>query len=313
MEAEPCFASPSMWLTSSKWRWWSSETVAVVTGGNRGIGFAIVKRLAQLGLTVILTARDTQKGEAALNTLRDQYGLNVHFLPLDVSDPSSINTFASSFKARYGPTLDILVNNAGVSFNDLHNNSVEHAETVIKTNFYGPKLLTQALLPVFRALNTDSSQSSPTRILNISSRLGSLKKMRNSEIREVLESENVSEEEIDETVNMFLEDVKMGRWKNRGWPEYWTDYAVSKLALNAYSKVLGKRYDQLKREEDHQHGLLRVICFCPGFTQTSMTQGKGTHSADDAATFAAALVLLPPQYLPTTVKFFYLPSITSKL
>ncbi|KAI4324371.1 hypothetical protein L6164_023916 [Bauhinia variegata] len=299
MEAEPCFSSPSVYLKLSRGRWWSSETVAVVTGGNRGIGFAIVKLLAELGLTVILTARDTQKGEAAVNTLRDEYGLNVDFLPLDVSDPSSINSFASSFKAKYGPTLDILVNNAGVSFNDLNDNSVEHAETVIKTNFYGPKLLTQALLPVFRALNADSS---PTRILNISSRLGSLNKVINSEIRRVLESENVCEKEIDETVSMFLEDVKMGRWKNRGWPEYWTDYAVSKLALNAYSKVLGKRYDDL-----------RVICFCPGFTRTSMTKGKGTHSPDHAASFAAALALLPPQHLPTTAKFFYLPSIHSKL
>lgn len=49
-------------------RWWSQETVAVVTGGNKGIGLAIGKHLAELGVTVILTARDATKGEKALHS-----------------------------------------------------------------------------------------------------------------------------------------------------------------------------------------------------------------------------------------------------
>lgn len=153
--------------------------MAVVTGGNKGIGFAVVKRLAELGVTVVLTARDREKGEAAVETLRAQGLVDVHFLLLDVSDPLSISSFASSFQAAFG-ALDILVNNAAVSFHDLvlhphqHSNSAmhldpHHAETVINTNFYGPKFLVQALLPVFRR-----SSSSIARILNVSSRLGSL-------------------------------------------------------------------------------------------------------------------------------------------
>lgn len=63
----------------------------------------------------------------------------------------------------------IQVNNAGVSYNELDENSVEHAESVIKTNFYGSKSLIEALLPLFRF-----SSSSITRVLNVSSRLGSL-------------------------------------------------------------------------------------------------------------------------------------------
>lgn len=63
------------------------------------------------------------------------------------------------------------VNNAGVSFNELDENSVEHAESVVKTNFYGPKLLIEALLPLFRC---SSSSSNISRILNVSSKLGSL-------------------------------------------------------------------------------------------------------------------------------------------
>lgn len=72
------------------------------------------------------------------------------------------------------------VNNAAVSFNDVDENSVDNAETVIKTNFYGPKLLTEALLPLFRR------SASTSRILNISSRLGSFNVSLLSSVNEIL-------------------------------------------------------------------------------------------------------------------------------
>ena len=131
-------------------------------------------------------------------------------------------------------------------------------------------------------------------------------KMRNEEIRELLQRENLLEGQIEGTVSLFLKDVKNGIWKSRGWPHYWTDYAVSKLALNAYSRVLAKRYKESG---------LSINCLCPGFTQTSMTNGKGTHTAEQAASVAATLALLPPQDLPTG-KFFLIRSraiATSKL
>lgn len=78
-----------------------------MTGANKGIGFALVKRLAEVGVTVILTARDLERGCRAAMALRAQ-GLPVHFLKLDVSDPSSINTFVSLFRIKFG-ALDILV------------------------------------------------------------------------------------------------------------------------------------------------------------------------------------------------------------
>lgn len=117
----------------------------------------------------------------------------------------------------------------------------------------------------------------------------------NKKIKEIFEDEErLSEEQINIMVNLFLQNVKQGTWKNQGWPEEWTDYAVSKLALNAYSKVLAKRYEGRG---------LSVNCFCPGFTQTSMTRGKGTHSAEDAAEVGAWLALLPPEDL-STGKFY---------
>ncbi|EXB88317.1 (+)-neomenthol dehydrogenase [Morus notabilis] len=277
---------PSSDPFQSPTRWWSKETVAIVTGANKGIGFALVKRLAEIGLTLILTARDLERGSKAVESLKRQ-GLFVHFFRLDVSDPASIQAFVSWFSQNF-PALDILINNAGISYNEIGENSVKQAERVMKTNFFGAKLLTQSLLPFFRR------SSSSSRLLNITSRLGSLDKMRNPSIKAILASKDLSEEQIEGVVNSFLNDVKNGVWESRGWPEMWTDYAVSKLALSAYSRVLAKRYAGLG---------LSVNCYCPGFTQTAMTHGKGTHTADDAAETGARLALLPPHQLPSG-KFF---------
>ncbi|PWA47753.1 NAD(P)-binding Rossmann-fold superfamily protein [Artemisia annua] len=269
-------------------RWWSKDTVAIVTGANKGIGYALVKRLAELGLSVVLTARDESKGSKAVNSLKE-LGLerNVCFCQLDISDPVSVRSFVSWFKSRFDG-FDILVNNAAVCYNTMGENSIDHAETVINTNYYGSKLFTEAMLPFFHC------SASTSRILNISSRLGTLDKLKNAKMKALLgDKETLSEERIDMVVNLFLQDVKEGIWKMQGWPEIWTDYSVSKLALNAYSQVLACKYE----------GVVSVNCFCPGFTQTSMTDGKGNHSADDAAEMAATIALLPPKAL-TTGKFY---------
>ncbi|CAN6235497.1 unnamed protein product [Urochloa humidicola] len=211
--------------------WWSRETVAVVTGANRGIGHALAARLAEHGLTVVLTARDGARGEAAAAPLRAR-GLAVAFRRLDVSDPASV---AEWLRDHVGG-LDILVNNAAVSFNEIDTNSVEHAETVLRTNFYGAKMLTEALLPLFR------QSPATSRILNISSQLGLLNKVTDPSLKALLlDEDTLAEAAIEAMVSRFLAQVKDGTWGGQGWPKVWTDYSVSKLALNAYSRMLARR------------------------------------------------------------------------
>ena len=78
-----------------------------MTGANKGIGYAMVKRLSELGVTVILTARDNARGLKAVETLKG-LGFDVFFHCLDISDHASILDFASWFKHQFGQ-LDILV------------------------------------------------------------------------------------------------------------------------------------------------------------------------------------------------------------
>ncbi|CAN6238588.1 unnamed protein product [Urochloa humidicola] len=299
-----CVSSKDKETDPPKAPWWTGETVAVVTGANRGIGLALAARLAEQGLSVVLTARDEARGEAAAAALRAglrqrRGGAAVRFRRLDVADPASVASFASWVRDELGG-LDILVNNAAVSFNEIDTNSVEQAETVLRTNFYGAKMLTEALLPLFRRAPTTS------RILNISSQLGLLNKLRDPSLRRMLLDESsLTERDIEGMVSRFLAEVGDGTWRGRGWPEVWTDYAVSKLALNAYSRVLAAR---LAGEG------VSVNCFCPGFTRTDMTRGFGKRTAEEAGRVAAGLALLPPRDLPTG-KFFKwrTPQLYSKL
>ncbi len=80
----------------------TEKRIAVVTGSNRGLGYAICQRLAAQGtIHVIMTSRKEAEGLAARQTLVDQ-GLDVTFHTLDVNDPASIQTLVEWIKATYG-------------------------------------------------------------------------------------------------------------------------------------------------------------------------------------------------------------------
>lgn len=88
------------------------NVVALVTGGNRGIGLEVCHRLARSGLRVILGSRDLGRGRDAARTLAAE-GLDVSVEELDVGDPESVRACARRLKES-GTHVDILINNAGV-------------------------------------------------------------------------------------------------------------------------------------------------------------------------------------------------------
>jgi NAD(P)-dependent dehydrogenase (short-subunit alcohol dehydrogenase family) len=145
---------------------------ALITGGNKGIGKATARALAQRGYRVWIGARDTAGGEQAAQELQSDG--QVAFIKLDVTDQSSIETAVNQIAAETD-SLDALVNNAGIS-NEVTATfgvtirpselSEEKLRQVYETNFFGPVKIIQAFLPLLR-------NAPAGRIVNVSSNLGS--------------------------------------------------------------------------------------------------------------------------------------------
>jgi NAD(P)-dependent dehydrogenase (short-subunit alcohol dehydrogenase family) len=148
------------------------KKIAVVTGGNRGIGFEICRQLGKAGYHVILAARDPGKGEAAAEKLRNEK-LDVAFHALDVADERSIAAFVAWLKDTHG-RCDALVNNAGIlpdpRGSRLADTTPATVRAAFETNALAPLLLIQAVLPLMQ-------KRKHGRIVNLSSGLGQLSDM----------------------------------------------------------------------------------------------------------------------------------------
>lgn len=144
-----------------------AETIALVTGANKGIGREIARQLSAKGVIVLIAARDPQRGERAVADLRGE-GLPVEFIQLDVTSQTSVDHAAAEVERRHG-RLDILVNNAGIRLDWSAGSelSADVLKETFETNVFGVFRVTKALLPLLR-------KSKRGRIVNMSSGLGSL-------------------------------------------------------------------------------------------------------------------------------------------
>src|SRR5688500_12601210 len=127
------------------------KKVALVTGANKGIGFDTVRQLAGQGITVLLGARNKEKGEEAAKKLRAE-NLDVRFLHLDVTEAQSQENERSFIEENFGK-LDILVNNAGVALDfevPASAGTLEQWRETFETNVFGVVALTQKLLPLIK-------------------------------------------------------------------------------------------------------------------------------------------------------------------
>lgn len=145
----------------------SQQRVALVTGGNKGIGLETVRQLAKEGVVVYLGARDEARGVAAAKPLRDE-GLDVRFVPFDATSQASIDAAVQRLTNDFGK-LDILVANAGVAEwgKPASTESQEVWRRTFDTNVFGVVATTQAFLPLLR-------KSEAGRIVHLTSILGSL-------------------------------------------------------------------------------------------------------------------------------------------
>jgi NAD(P)-dependent dehydrogenase (short-subunit alcohol dehydrogenase family) len=178
----------------------NNKRVALVTGGNRGIGLEVCKQLGRKGLKIFLGSRDLSLGQKAAEQLRAE-GLDVTSVQVDVSDDTSCDRVVELIRTQ-DIRLDVLVNNAGVlvdprrhppeqGVSSLLSTSIDVIRKSMEVNTYGAIRLIQRVVPLMTA-------NGYGRIVNVSSGMGQLSDM------------------------------------NGGWP----GYRISKVGLNAVTRIV---------------------------------------------------------------------------
>lgn len=143
------------------------KRIALVTGGNRGIGLEICRQLAKNGYEVIMGSRSISNGKRTQKELKEE-GLDVIMEPLDVENEEQIGFLASWVETEYGK-LDVLVNNAGIGVgnNGIADVDLEEVKKIMAINFYGPMMMNKYFLPLLK-------QGNSAKIINVSSGMGSI-------------------------------------------------------------------------------------------------------------------------------------------
>lgn len=146
-------------------------TVTLITGANKGLGYATARRLIDEGHTVYVGSRDTERGEKAAAEL------GARAVTIDVTDDASVASAMRTIEGDEG-RLDVLVNNAGIGdTNDLEDVTGASALAAFDTNAVGVVRVTQAALPLLRLA------ANPV-VVNVSSALGSFWAVTNPERHE---------------------------------------------------------------------------------------------------------------------------------
>uniref|UniRef100_A0A1I8EAR9 carbonyl reductase (NADPH) n=1 Tax=Wuchereria bancrofti TaxID=6293 RepID=A0A1I8EAR9_WUCBA len=281
----------------------SLPRVFVITGANKGIGYGIVKGLAEKLQTAIiyLTARNEKLGKESLDKLIKELGDNRHsdirFHQLDITDRTSCENFASYLKKEHSG-LDVLVNNAGFAFKlwkvkelnygrALQNAASEppekQARVTIGINYNGTKQVSNILFPLIRGGG---------RVVNVSSSEGVIAGRYSDEIIARLTSPSLTVADIDKFTCDYMKACIEDKRRENGFPN--SAYKVSKAAVIALTFIQAK---ELKTRN-----ILVNACH-PGYVNTDMTSHYGLLTIEEGAD--------TPIYLATlegngpTGKFFY--------
>lgn len=245
-----------------------SKKVALVTGGNRGIGFAISKQLAMQGIAVIIGSRDIRQGEAAaksiapsppasgVTTAATTTTATVSAFELDVTDQDSVDKLTSTVHSKFGK-LDILVNNAAVLLDGTNylasKTDLQIVKATLETNLIGAWRLCQSFVPLMK-------KNKYGRIVNVSSGAGTVATIRQS--------------------------------------LYAPAYSLSKSCLNMLTIMFA---NELGREASATNILVNAVD--PGWVRTDMGGSHAPRSAEEGADTAVWLATLPDSG-PTGGLFF---------
>lgn len=245
----------------------------LVTGANTGIGLALSKQLLMdHDCRVIMACRSVEKGEKAIDSLNElttgdpPLASKIDLVEMDVASDSSVSAAAELIKNK-GVKLYALVNNAGVGFNT----GPDSKDSLLNTNFYGPKRVTEAFL--------ECIDPEKGRIVNVSSGAASMwLRNQSEETKSLFSSPETTWEELNSAVQSLKDSASMGA------------YGLSKAGVTAYTLMQSKDYPNL-------------ICtsLSPGFIETAMTSGFGATLTPEQGTVS----LLRCLFGEVTSGFYY--------
>jgi carbonyl reductase 1 len=258
-------------------------TVAVVTGGNQGLGLALVRGLCrELGEdgVVYLAARDQARGEAAVRMLGDE-GLAPRLQVLDVRDTDGVDAFAAAVRDEHGG-VDIVLSNAAARRTP-ERPEADQIRTFVDTNNLGTRRMIDAFGPI---LNDGA------RFVVVASAFGSLYWLPEP-MHGRFDTAALSPDDVDAVMSEYVDEVEKGTATEAGWPA--DVNIVSKVGQVASMRVMAREYTG----EARRRGIL-VNAACPGMVDTeasrpwfdaaSLARAK---SPDDAAVDVRWLATLP--------------------
>ncbi|MFI6323346.1 SDR family NAD(P)-dependent oxidoreductase [Nonomuraea sp. NPDC050556] len=234
-------------------------TIAMVTGGNQGLGLALVRGLCRAGHEVYLTARDRGRGERAVELLRTE-GLDPRLEVLDVRDDVSVKGLAATIAERHGG-VDIVISNAAARISPGVSNA-DQVREFVDTNNHGTARVIEAFAPL---LNDDG------RYVVVASFFGTL-----HHLPEQLWP--LFDGDIGRVMDDYVAAVEGGTAERLGWPE-WIN-VPSKVGQVAAMRALA-------RSVDRSRGIV-VNAACPGLVDTDASRPwfddmSRALSPDDAA------------------------------
>ncbi|WP_375749150.1 SDR family NAD(P)-dependent oxidoreductase [Vibrio sp. HN007] len=253
--------------------------VALVTGGNQGLGLAIVKGLANRLSSediVYLCSRSVERGVAALKEL-GQTNAKVEVIQLDVTDEGSISALVGLLTYRH-EGIDIVASNAAARITKEIPQS-EQVRAFVNTNNHGSKALLEALWPL---LNKGA------RYVMVASAFGQLNYLPEN-LHSLFDTDTMSLDQIEESMDLYVESLESGRAQNEGWPE-WINIP-SKIGQVATARIAARMISESRANDD-----ILINATCPGLVDTDASRPwfdnmQDARSPDDAAIAVVDLLL----------------------
>lgn len=241
----------------------AQQRTLLVTGANKGIGFEVIKKLAQKSDNVILLgSRDLKRGQDALQQLG--FPPKVHLIQLDTSSEESIARATDEIRQKYAGKLDVIINNAGIL---RWNDTAQTAQETMATNYYGIKTLNEYLIPLLR----DNG-----RVVNVASGLGSkVLQCVSKDLQDKYVSSTLTTELLDQLVEDYISSLASENLEKSGYSIIlpFMSYRISKAALIALTRVEARQHSSVKN--------ISIYSVCPGFCDTDLiNHSSGSRSAE---------------------------------